>query len=251
MSKPLHGSIITNHHARKRQKLDHDIFSGPTFNGVPPSSVRKPVSRSNVSERDVQVIEPLRGVNNRGHPPNDAEIIDLGSSDDLGERVPRAVESSPDPLNIHAFDTHPTEPGSFATKKGKGRAKESFELVVADSEEDDIEQFTPPPRTNRPSNSKKSPSIPKNLVRDLRDRFESTPALASAPAAVRQVDFVNRTITSSGTHGTVVSQMKGKNGVSEGRKKNIRAQGTSSRVRVEVKGALVQSITSELLHRIS
>lgn len=167
------------------------------------------------------MIEPSRTMNKRSDPvPNDAEIIDIGtSSDDLGERVSHTVKSwSPDPIllappvpsrrGIHAFETHPTQYSLSTSKKGKGRAKEPPESVVQGSEGlEEIEDFPPEP-IRRPSSTKKSPSIPKNIVQDRKVFFESTPTPAPAPAAIRhpikdtvQVDLITR---------SVVGQMKKK-----------------------------------------
>ena len=166
--------------------------------------------------------------NNRSNPfPNDAEIIDLGNiSDDLGEHIPRATKSSsPDPILLggtvhdpnrrqvhHTFETHPAE--YSLSYKGKGRAKELPEFVEA-SEEDEIQEFTPPPLTGRPFNAKRSPGIPKNIVHERRKVFEDEPV--SAPAAihrpiekgVKNVDLITGTVM-----GTVISKMKRKDEVS-------------------------------------
>ncbi|KAG9315733.1 hypothetical protein JVU11DRAFT_3380 [Chiua virens] len=161
-------------HAQKRPRLDRDI-----------SSVV-------VTERDVQVIEPPRTTSN--HIPNDAEIIELGtSSEDMGEPVSRPVRtSSPDelllqnPKSAHAFETHPKAYTSSISYKGKDRAKPQSEVVEGSEEEEEIEEFTSPPHTGRLSNTTdlRDTSIPKHIVHDLRKVFES--ASASAPAAIRR-----------------------------------------------------------------
>lgn len=169
------------------------------------------------------MIEPPRATINRSNPvPNDAEIIDLGgSSDDLGELVPRAAKSpSLDPIllvskrAVHAFETHPTEYSSSAPNKGKGRAKELSERVEGSEEDDDIEQFTSPPSMGRPSNAKKSLEIPKGVVHERTRFYESgARARASAPAAIHQP--IEKVVNSVDlTTGTVISKMKKKDEVS-------------------------------------
>jgi hypothetical protein len=171
------------------------------------------------------VIELPRATVNRRNPvPNDAEIIDLGaSSDDFGELVPRAAKSpSLDPIllvserAVHAFETHPTEYNSSAPNKGKGRAKELSECVEGSEEDEDIEQFSPPPPMGRPSTAKKSLEIPipTGVVHERKKFYEGgARARASAPAAVhrpivRGVNIVDLTT------GTVISRMKKKDEVS-------------------------------------
>ena len=201
---------------QKRQKLGACISSTITPNGASSSYGRRPAPHSSVSEPDIQVIEPLRATHNRRNPaPNDAEIIDLGtSSDDLGERVPRAAKSSsPDPMNLHPrrhpFEIHPTEYGSTASNKGKGRAKEPAELVEGSEEGEDIEEFTPPPSTSRPL--KESRGIPTNIVHDRKRFFESAPP--SVPAATRRpIEKLVNSVDS--TTGTVISKMRKKDEVS-------------------------------------
>lgn len=178
--------------ARKRQKLDTSISSAVTFDSASSSYARGPAPRSNVPEPDIQLIEAPCVVNNRSNPfPNDAEIIDLGtSSDDVGTCIPRpAKSSSPDPILlrsgvVHPFETYPAGYGSSASNKGKGRTKESSILVVEGSEEEeDIEEFTPPPPVGQASNTKKS-EIPKNIVPERKKWFETISA--PTPAAVRR-----------------------------------------------------------------
>ncbi|KAH0832102.1 hypothetical protein J3R83DRAFT_13011 [Lanmaoa asiatica] len=213
LAQPADGyNYAANSRAPKRQRLDASISPTVTFNGASSSYARGPVPRSKISEFDIQGIEPPRATNNRSNPlTNDAEIIDLGSSsDDLSERVPRDVKSSsPDPIrlisqkSVHPFETHPAKYNLSGSNKGKGRAKEVPKLVVEGSEEEEeIGDFTPSPRRDRPSNAKESREIPPNIVHDRRKLFESVPA--PAPAAVRypvekrvnSVDLATETIVS-------------------------------------------------------
>ena len=208
--------------ARKRQKLDTSISSAITSNGASSSYARRPAPRSAVSDPDIQVIEPPRATLNRSNPvPNDAEIIDLGaSSDDLGERVPRPPKSSsPDPIlllsaqrAVHPFETHPTEYGSSASNKGKGRAKEPPERVEGSEEDEDIEEFTPPPPKGWPFNAGGSRGIPTGVVHE-RKRFYENGAHASAPAAIHHSVDKGVNVVDLTTR-TVISRMKRKDEVS-------------------------------------
>lgn len=244
---------------RKRQKLDSNLPSGLTLNGASSSHTRRLAARGNVSEPDLQVIESPPAANNRNNPvPNDAEIIDIGtSSDDLGDRVSRVIKSSsPDPIllapvareAIHAFEIHPTGYSLSASNKGKGRAEELPEFVVEDSEaSDQIEEFTSPVPTSRPSNTKKSPGIPKDIVRDRMRFYESTPA--HAPAVVRypiqqapSIDLIS---------GTRVSRMKKKDEVGAGNHTDIRISRSSFREYLAIKAAHACMIMLEPLRPIS
>lgn len=219
MAKPPDGrGSGTDFRVWKRQKLDTDVSSSVTSNGVLSSYAREPASRSNISEPDIQVIEPPRPTDKRSKPvPNDAEIIELvAGSDDLGERVPRRVKpSSPDPLDLlqttaHAFETRPTEYSSSASNKGKGRAKESPELVEGSEEEEDISEFTPPPPLNHPPNAKVK-DIPTGVVNDRKKLFES----ASASASVVTYHPIQKGVASFDLRTkTVVGRMKKKDEVS-------------------------------------
>ena len=201
---------------QKRQKLDANISSTITSNDASSSHARRPALRNSIFEPDIQLIEPLRATLNRRNPaPNDAEIIDLGtSSDDLGERVPRAAESSsPDPTCLlsrrHPFETRPTVHSLLAPNKGKGRAKEPAEPVEGSEEGEDIEEFTPPPPTSQPL--KESRGIPTYIVHDHKRFFESAPP--SLPPATRRLmeKWMNPV---DSTTGTVISKMKKKEKVS-------------------------------------
>lgn len=214
-------SYAADPRAWKRQKLDDSISSTVTSNGASTSYGRGPAP-SNVSEPDIQVIEPPRSANNRSSLSNDAEIIDLGtSSDDLGERVPRpAKSSSPDPIRLpplrtsrpHPFETRPAEYRSYVSDKGKGHAQQSSKLVVEGSEEEeDIEEFTPTPPMGRPANAKKSQEIPPRIVQERRKIFESVPA--RTPAAVWHSTGKGVNSVDLAT-GTIISKMKKKDEVS-------------------------------------
>ncbi|KAI9573550.1 hypothetical protein HD554DRAFT_2167133 [Boletus coccyginus] len=214
---------------QKRQKLDVSNSSTMTPNGASSSHARRSAPRSSVFEPDIQVIEPLRTTLNRRNPaPNDAEIIDIGtSSDDVGERVSRfAKSSSPDPIRLvprrHPFQTHPTEYSSTASNKGKGRAKEPVELVEGSEEGEEIEDFTPPPSAGW--SFKEPRGIPTNIVHDRKKFFESAPP--SVPAATRRpIEKLVNPVES--TTGTVISKMKKKD---EGALGNQRNTGVSDRV---------------------
>ena len=215
------------------------------------SDARKPAPHNNLSEPDVQVIEPPRATNNRSfYVPNDAEIIDIGtSSDDLGELVSRAIKSSsPDPVllmsrkDVHVFETHPAEYSLSASNKGKGRAKEPSELVVEGSEgSDEIEE-----PMGRLSSTKRSPGIPKNIVRDRKMHFHSKPASAPASAPVQYpIDKMRQVAL---TTGTIISHMKKKDEVT---RRTCVSHGVPSRVYFVITEAQASLIVLELLHLIS
>ena len=115
---------------------------------------------------------------------------------------------------VHVFETHPTEYSLSASNKGKGRAKEPSELVVEGSEgSDEIEEFSSSAPMGRLSSTKRSPGIPKNIVRDRKMLFDSKPP-APASAAVRHP--IDKTRQVDLTTGTVISHMKKKDEVSVG-----------------------------------
>jgi hypothetical protein len=125
----------------------------------------------------------------------EAEVISDG--EDLGIPLPRHEDtgavhhphpssSSPDPMNIHPFQTLPGDLRYADSRKGKGKdsspTTQSCIAVVSD-EVDDIEDFSSEAGDNRPSLYSKPQSqraailtpIPPHIVSETRKVFEPPP----------------------------------------------------------------------------
>lgn len=214
----------------KRPKLDQNPYSQnmtrrnnnshPT-NSINTSSRRAGQPAASTSDAEIQIVNRPHGIKSVfGHhrSPRNSEIVEVSDNEDLGERLPRPdgppIKSpSPDELRIttppHAFETHPGALQHSDPRKGKGKdfaqKPRADTAVMSDIEE--IEDFTSEPANDRPSAPQPipsqraaifTPSIPRNIVKERRETYES--------AKYPMLDLKNKNALSR-VHG-VAKQMK-------------------------------------------
>ncbi|KAG1748716.1 hypothetical protein EDB19DRAFT_222400 [Suillus lakei] len=118
--------------------------------------------------------------------PFGQDVEEISDGEDLGVPVHRPIpsSSSPDPMNLHPFQTFPGDPQYTDSRKGKGKdsspTTQSCTAAVSD-QVDDIEDFPLEAGNDRPSPPRKpqsqraailTPIIPLFKVRDTRKVFE-------------------------------------------------------------------------------
>ncbi|KAG2112317.1 uncharacterized protein F5147DRAFT_684639 [Suillus discolor] len=157
----------------KHSKLDHAPSSTLVkriTNSSSMNNTRASIRHTGQSDPEVQIIDRPHGMKN---------------GEDLGVPVPRPhpLSSSPDPMNLHPFQTFPSDPQYADSRKGKGKdsspTTQPYTAVVSD-EVDDIEDFSSEAGNSQPSLPPKPQSqraaivapIPEYIVRDTRKVFE-------------------------------------------------------------------------------
>ncbi|KAG2028233.1 hypothetical protein BDR03DRAFT_1030652, partial [Suillus americanus] len=173
----------------KRSKHDHTFSSSLAVRiNNSRNNTRASTRHTGQPDPEVQIIDRPREMKStpvhHRHPfGQEAEII--SDREDLGVPVPRPhpSSSSPDPMNIHPFQTFPGDPQYADSRKGKGKdsspTTQSCTAVVSD-QVDDIEDFSselgnnqpsPPPKPHSQRAAIRTP-IPPFIVRDTRKVFE-------------------------------------------------------------------------------
>ncbi|KAG1906516.1 uncharacterized protein F5891DRAFT_1002663 [Suillus fuscotomentosus] len=157
----------------KHSKLDHapsSTLAKRITNSSSTNNTRASIRHTGQSDPEVQIIDRPHGMKN---------------GEDLGVPVPRPhpLSSSPDPMNLHPFQTFPSDPQYTDSRKGKGKdsspTTQPYTAVVSD-EVDDIEDFSSEAGNSQPSLPPKPQSqraaivtpIPEYIVRDTRKVFE-------------------------------------------------------------------------------
>ncbi|KAG1884987.1 hypothetical protein F4604DRAFT_144668 [Suillus subluteus] len=174
----------------KRFKRDHTFstIAARINNSSSTNNTRVSIRHTGQPDSEIQIIDRPHGMKSapahHKHPfGHQVEIISDG--EDLGMPVsrPHPSSSSPDPMNLHPFQTFPGDPQYTDSRKGKGKdsspATQSCTAVVSD-EVDDIQDFSSEAGNNRPSLPPKPQSqraairtpIREHIVRDTRKVFE-------------------------------------------------------------------------------
>ncbi|KAG1792935.1 uncharacterized protein HD556DRAFT_1376770 [Suillus plorans] len=157
----------------KHSKLDHtpsSTLAKRITNSSSTNNTRASIRHTGQSDPEVQIIDRPHGMKN---------------GEDLGVPVPRPhpLSSSPDPMNLHPFQTFPGDPQYADSRKGKGKDSSPTTrpcTTVVSDEADDIEEFSSEAGNSQPSLPPKPQSqraaivtpIPEFIVRDTRKVFE-------------------------------------------------------------------------------
>ncbi|KAG2037756.1 hypothetical protein BDR03DRAFT_1010375 [Suillus americanus] len=146
----------------KRSKRDYTFSTNLAVrinNSSSTNNTRVSTRHAGQPDSEIQIIDRPHGMKSapahHKHPSShQAEVISDG--EDLGILVlrPHPSSSSPDPMNLHPFQTFPGDSQYTDSRKGKGKdsspTTQSCSAVVSD-EVDDIQDFSSEAGSNRPS----------------------------------------------------------------------------------------------------